>query len=190
MKVLHVLNGLNVGGAEAFLMNLRKAMQDDDVQMDFLLRSRTNEAATIRFFEERGSEIFYMPSFPRDVVANYVQTKRFFKEHKNTYDVVHVHANSLFYYLPIRLARHLCKNTRVVVHSHNAAASAPLAARVHSWNRMRLRKQYVMRVACSKVAGDWMFGKEVAYRVVNNAIDLARYNTGGGTSEIMLPGNG
>ena len=40
IRVLHVLNNLGSGGAEAFLMNIYRNIDRSKVQFDFLIRSQ------------------------------------------------------------------------------------------------------------------------------------------------------
>lgn len=175
MKVLQVLNGLNVGGAEAFLKNLRLCFHDDDnIQMDFLLRTDMNTPETLDFFRKTGSEFFIMPTFPPHYWKNRVETIRFIKNHFERYDVIHVHGNSLFYFVPIAAALKYAKETKIVVHSHSTSSCSKLGAVVHRLNKMRLMRRDCVRLACSKQAGQWMFGK-APFVVVNNAINLTRF---------------
>ncbi len=177
MKVLHILNGLNVGGAESFLKSLRACMQGDDVQMDFLLRTTSNDLGTLNYFKQSGSQIFITPSYPRHYLANHRETKKFFIENAKNYDVIHIHANSLFYFFPIAIAEKYAKSTaKIIVHSHSTSTAFFLVKYiVHGINKKRLaKKKNYIRLACGKDAGKWMFGKD-AFTVVRNAIDTKKF---------------
>ena len=39
MRVLHVLGGLNRGGAETFVLNLYRAIDRDKIQFDFIIHT-------------------------------------------------------------------------------------------------------------------------------------------------------
>lgn len=175
MRVLHILNGLNNGGVESFLLNLSEALEQSDIKMDFLLRSDKNDIEKIRYFEDKDSNIFYLPPFPRSIVKNYLELKKFLKEKENCYDIIHIHANSLVYFSPIRLSCQLCSKSKVIIHSHNTKGFSLMSTVMNKINRHRLTKLPVTRLACSEKAGQWMFEKE--FEVLPNSIDVNSYRT-------------
>ncbi len=177
MKVLHILHGLNVGGAEAFLKNLSKSFANDDIQMDFLLRSSQNDSETVAFFEKQGADIYIVSAFPRHFIKNRYETISFLKEYGSRYDVIHIHANSLFYYLPVAVCLNKLKNKKIIVHCHSTAGANKLVHIIHFFNKIRLALNHnVTRLACGVDAGYFMFGGS-DYSVVPNAIDLKSFMT-------------
>lgn len=99
MKILYILHGLNVGGAEVFLRNLSTCFLGKNVQMDFLLRySSNNSSALSSFFEKFGSAINIVPSFSLHFVKNSSKIIRYINKNIWKYDVIHIHTNSHFYY--------------------------------------------------------------------------------------------
>ena len=54
--------------------------------------------------KQLGGKIYVTAPFPKNVIKNWTETKYFFKTHRD-YDIVHVHANSLLYLLPLKLAK-------------------------------------------------------------------------------------
>lgn len=173
MRVLHVLNGLNTGGAESFLMNLSKSMTGEDVTMDFLLRSESNDAEKIAYFQNQGGDVYNLPAFPRHMLKNYQALKSFIKKNICRYDIVHIHANSLVYFSPIRLAYRFDKKIKIVVHSHSTHGASRLSEILNSVNGRRLRRYNVASVACSENAGKWMFSSD--FEVIPNSIDVDAY---------------
>ena len=165
IRVLHVIAGMGSGGAEAFLMNMFRHIDRSKVQFDFLLRSEDN------FYKdelERGeSKVYYTASFPRHILKNYIQVKKILK--KNTYDIIHVHANALFYLTAILEAKRQHVPCRIM-HSHNTSSYYPSFQFVHNYFKKRIHALATHCFACSKEAGEWMFGDR--YEVVHNAIEL------------------
>ena len=102
-RVLHILNGLGSGGAEAFIMNVYRNIDRKKVQFDFLLRTSNNSPILIKEAERMGANIYILSPFPKHVFKNYVEVKNFFKNHK--YEIIHVHANALIYITPFIVAR-------------------------------------------------------------------------------------
>ncbi len=91
------------------------------------------------------------------------------------YDVIHIHKNSLANPIPILVAR-LCSDSPVILHSHNTKPSTgqKLAMILHYINKLLLSRLSVKKIACSKIAGQWLFlGSN--FSVLHNAIDVDRF---------------
>ncbi|SDQ14109.1 glycosyltransferase family 1 protein [Carnobacterium viridans] len=170
IRVLHVIDGMGSGGAEAFIMNLYRNIDRTKVQFDFLLRNAEN----MHFdeIESLGGHIFMTASFPRHAWQNYKDTKAFFTEH-NGYDIIHVHGNALLYMSGLLLAKKTGVPCRIM-HSHNTQARKPIFRLIHEGNKLFINTLATNQMACSTVAGKWMFyGKDC--KVVNNGIDVKEY---------------
>jgi glycosyltransferase involved in cell wall biosynthesis len=65
---------------------------------------------------------------------------------------------------------------KVIIHSHSSLNSSGgvIAKFVHKINKSLFLKEKFVRLACSDLAGHWMFGNNT-YVVVNNAVDLSRF---------------
>ena len=173
IKVLHIFAGLKYGGVESFVMNMHKALADDNVKFDFLLRENDNDPKKIKYFKKHGSKIYITSPWPRELLNNYIQTRKFFSKHGNEYDYIHIHANSLLYVLPIILARK-CRG-KVIVHSHSMNSKKKWMQWIHYVNRFVLSYDNLIRLACSDAAGTWMFGS--GYRIIPNGLDVKKYKT-------------
>ncbi len=174
IKVLHVFAALNTGGVESFVMNLQKALSRDDIRFDFLLRSRRNDTEKIKYFKKNGSRIYITADWPRHIMLNSIQMKKFFLEHGQEYDFIHIHANALIYMLPVLLA-HRYSAAGIILHSHNTRTKEAWMQYVHYLNRMKTGRYEIIRLACSKEAGRWMFAN--GFRVIPNGIDADRFQT-------------
>lgn len=90
-------------------------------------------------------------------------------------DIVHIHCNNGVGLLCAEAARRAGRVARVV-HSHNSSLGSD-----ELWKRagdavlkLMCSDAPTVRVACSKVAGDWLFGSR-PYAVIRNGIDLERF---------------
>ena len=79
IRVLHVLNNLGSGGAEAFLMNIYRNIDRSKVQFDFLIRSRENNQLKPEI-EAMGGKVYIMPPFPQKLFANYKSVDKFLRD--------------------------------------------------------------------------------------------------------------
>lgn len=166
--ILHVLGGFNYGGAETFVINLYRNIDREKIQFDVLIRDSFNPQ--IEEFEKLGGKVYKIAQFPKQIIKNIVQCKRFFKEKACKYDAIHIHANALIYIFPILYARkYNCKN--IILHSHNTKSKS--VSFLHEINRIWLKKVDIC-LACGIDAGKWMFG-ERPFQVINNGIDAERY---------------
>ena len=169
IRVLHIIAGLNNGGAEAYIMNMYRNIDRTKVQFDFLLRSKNG------IYEEEvkelGGRIFYTAEYPRHFLKNKREVKNFFKDHKE-YDIIHVHANALIYMTAIKLAKKNNIKCRVM-HSHNVNAKNKIFSIIHYINKLRIKKYTTDCFACSTEAGEWMFGNEFILK--RNAVDLNKF---------------
>ena len=170
IRVLHVIDGMGSGGAEAFIMNFYRNIDRTKVQFDFLLRNKEN-----MYFDEiqaLGGRIFMTAAFPRHAWQNYKDTEAFFVKHKE-YAIIHVHANALIYISALFLAKRTGIPCRVM-HSHNTQARKPLYRLIHEWHKLFIDSLASTHLACSEAAGEWMF-KGHNYKVINNGIDVKEY---------------
>lgn len=156
IRVLHILDGLNRGGAESFILNTYRFMDREQVQFDFLLRNHegnvyADEVSTL------GGRIYYLPPFPKRLFANLQALRAFLKKH-NEYTVIHLHANSLIYVFPLLLAKRYGVPCRIL-HAHNAKTSNPVARVVHYLFRVWVPRAATHYFACSTTAARWMLNK-------------------------------
>lgn len=173
IRILHVLAGLKTGGVESFVINLRKALPTEEYSFDFLLREeKGKDPDKFKFFEDKGSKIFTVSNFPDRVLANYRETKKFFRDKGSRYQIIHIHANSLVYILPIIFAGKYTE-AKVIVHSHNTMTKSKWMRWIHNFNKRYIERFKVIKLACSNEAGKWMFSS--GFKVVPNSIDVSAF---------------
>ena len=175
IRILHVLGGLERGGAETMVMNLYRAIDRTQVQFDFIIHTTKHQA----YYDEiiaLGGKIYSFPAFDG---LNYFKMKKlwklFFKEHPE-YRILHSHVRSYAsLYLPIAKKAGL----RTIIHSHNTSSGKGLKALAKFLLQRRLRKCADFYFACSNAAGEWLFGKKITtmpnYILLKNAIDVEKY---------------
>lgn len=176
VRVLQVLGGTSLGGAESRVMDLYRNIDRTRVQFDFAVHT-----ARKGFFDDEiralGGEIY---SFPRFRGYNWIAYRkawrRFFEEHPE-YVCVHGHMTST-------ASLYLAEAGRAGIGCTAAhARSAGTDSGIKGWMTRVLRKNLAGRaevcLACSELAGRAVFG-EKAWRdglvhVVPNAIEVAKY---------------
>lgn len=168
LKVLHVISGMGNGGAETFLMNMYRNMDHEKIQFDFLLSSDENVFKDE--LAQYGSEIFRVTKYTHNPVKNAMELSRFFKTH--SYEIVHVHANSLMTIAPLFFAKKAHVPCRIM-HSHSTRVIHKLFYPVHWFHKRFINQLATAKFACSSDAGKWMFPGE--YLLVKNTIHTSKY---------------
>ena len=188
IRVLHVLGGVGLGGAESRIMDLYRQMNRDEIQFDFLVHDSMvkgfREDAPERkpqFYDEEirrlGGHIYVLPRFK---VYNYPiyrkAIKDFFAGH-HEFRVVQGHMTSTAgIYLPIAKRRGI---PITVAHSRSAGVDKGLKGIATRFFRRNLATKADYCFACSELSGEDVFGKEAMRRgkvkIIYNAIEAARF---------------
>lgn len=175
IRILHVLGGLDRGGAETMVMNLYRAIDKTQIQFDFITHTNLRQAYTEEI-EKLGGRIYYFPKF-KGINFFLLKSvwKNFFKDHPE-YKILHSHVRSYAsLYLPI------AKNAglKTIIHSHSTSNGKGIGSVVKSIMQYPLRRQADCFFGCSKEAGSWLFGDKIVnsskYHILQNAIDTEQY---------------
>ncbi len=170
-RILHCFNGLDNGGVEAFIMSVYRNIDRTKFQFDFLIRDGKHTPYWDEI-ESMGGKIYVMPPYPQKAISNYFATKKFLKEHQE-YDNIHVHANSLFYVSVLKIATKLKFRNRIV-HSHSSFSYSWIVKKIHNHYKKDVYRFSNCQIACSKSAGEWMFGN-LAFKTIHNGISTKKY---------------
>lgn len=172
IRVLHIINGMGSGGAEALLMNWYRTIDRSLVQFDFLLRSHEN----IYDNEIRalGGRVYYTAEYPKRYFTNKKETESFFRQHMGEYEAIHVHGNALLYINVFDIAKKYGIKNRIM-HSHSIKTKNRVFKVLHNLNKKKISKKATAFLACSQEAGRWMFPEDVEFEVIPNGIDVERF---------------
>ena len=168
MKVLHSELECRFGGIESFLLNLMQARAMKDIQFYFLMKGTNSEIQ--RLFEEQGGTVLHVPNSSQEYIRFVRQLLR-----REQFDVVHIHKNSAANpLLPILVKQY--GDSKIILHSHNTQPSTRTSLKValHKINRPLLNWTADVRLACSELAGKWMFGKR-NFEIIRNGIYPERF---------------
>ena len=171
IRVLHVGLDTQLGGIETYLMKISSHIDLNTFQFDFLAYDNQRPC----FYEELTKlwcNFYYVTSRRNSFIQNKKDLENLFKsEH---FDIVHCHLNSLTYIAPVLEA--LKAEVKVIVHSRNAGASAGSSSKILcALNKMRFPYDKVTLAAVSDKAAIWMFGKNRDVIILNNGIDVRRF---------------
>lgn len=207
IRVLHVLGGVGLGGAESRIMDLYRQMDREEIQFDFLVHSpavkrgfcvlqpdgcclsQTGEndecVRKPQFYDKEilsmGGHIYVLPKFKAYNYGSYRKAVReFFKQH-HEFQVVQGHMTSTAsIYLPA------AKRSGIPItaaHARNAGVVKGPKGIATRFFRSGLADKADVLFACSKLAGEDVFGKKAVeegrVKIIHNAIDVKRFTYDG-----------
>lgn len=158
IRVLHVLGGLERGGAETMVMNLYRKIDKSEIQFDFIVHTETKDA----YYEEiisLGGKIYHCPKYKgKNHFAYKKWWKTFFQSHPE-YRIVHGHVRSTAS-IYLKIAR--SEGLYAIAHSHSTSSGTGLSAFIKNCFQYRIRYNADFYMGCSYEANCWLFGKKVA----------------------------
>ncbi|RKM61919.1 glycosyltransferase family 1 protein [Butyrivibrio sp. CB08] len=176
IRVLQVLQNLNMGGAESYVMNIYREIDRSLVQFDFAVQHKGG------FFEEEikrlGGNIYYLPHFK--IYNGMIFEKRLIsllKDHPEI-SIVHSHNNNIGAFAVRAAVKANVQKT--VAHSHTNKKSISnwkdvIYCMINPYSRYLFEKYSKIRLACSYAAGKWQYGNKTNFSVINNAIDISKF---------------
>jgi len=168
--VLHILGGLDRGGAETRTMDIYRSIDKTKVQFDFIVQT-DNECAYDNEVKSLGGIIYKgMPRFKIYNSISYFKAWDMFFQ-KNGYSIIHIHITNS----AVPILKAAIKNN--IKHRISHSRFANETDFVKKWliraNKKAIRKYSTQRLAVSNLAGKTVFGKD--YMVINNAINAKKF---------------
>lgn len=170
MRVLHIGLSKNPGGIETFVMNYFRKLVQCGIIFDFI-DIYGDGLAFQDEIKQLGGHIYTVANYKRHPIKAKKQIMQIL--HNDCYRCVHINSLSAANLLCIKAA--LQSGIKPIVHSHNTATEGMLRKFLHSINVKKLRKMNVVRLACGKSAGVWLWGKD-DFTIIPNAIDVERFS--------------
>lgn len=176
MQILQVVKTMNVGGLENFVKNMLQYMSEKCDCGCLICDENTSD------YEENllknGVKVYHIQEPDRTKVKFYENLRSFFEKHRE-YDIVHCHmagSNGIV----AKAAKDAGMN-KVVCHSHGVALQQDeaLLMKLYMHGMRKLMQRYADAfIACSKAAGEYLYGQETFGKVgevVPNGIEINRY---------------
>lgn len=174
IRVAQVVGKMVGGGVEAVVMNYYRHIDRSKVQFDFLVDSDSTLVPREEI-ESLGGRVFEIPPYQHVVEYQRVLIKLFKQE---GWKIVHSHINALSVF-PLRAAKKVGVPIRIA-HSHSTSGKGEHAKNaLKAVLKTQANRYPTTRVACSKFAGDWLFGEGTECSIVRNSIDLNSFSPDG-----------
>lgn len=169
MKRILIINTVpfGMGGMSSVIVNYIRNMNKSDLEITMIVNSRIEK--TYRdILEENGISLIVLKR-NYNLIKYIYQLYNIMKKEK--FDVVHIHGNSstmVFELLPAYLIR----IPKRIAHCHNVSCEHII---LNKLLKPIFKRTYNIAFACSKQAGEWLFGNEENIVILNNAINLEKY---------------
>ena len=175
VKVLQIMGIVESGGVEAVIMNYYLHIDRSKVQFDFVMHQGSNPNY-IAEVESLGAKVHEVTPYTKNIIKFTYEIYKIIKE--GNYKIVHSNMNSLSGF-PL-LAAYLAGAKVRILHNHTADTKEEGLRTVIKRVLRPFAKAFANRYwACSKLAGEWMYGKDAVMNnrvtVINNAIDLDKF---------------
>ncbi len=176
IRVAQIMGKMINGGVEAVVMNYYRHIDRTKVQFDFIVDDDSSHTQFLQEEIERlGGRVYMVPPYQK--LNRYIPALvELFRV--NGYPIVHSHINTLSIF-PLYAAKKAGVQVRIA-HSHSTAAHGEWKKNFFKYILRPFAKVYATNyAACSKLAGEWLFGKKAMasgqVTIFNNAIDLEKY---------------
>lgn len=167
IRVLHIVGSMHSGGMENFIMNLYRNVDRDKVQFDFITH-KESDPAYVEEIVKLGGRIYQLPRLTRNPIKNLRRIEEIVRE--NSYKVVFRHTPNALVAPQLRAAGK--GGAYAVCHSHNTDDPKRF---LHMLGKLFLRSDKIGKFACSKAAGEWMYGSK-EFEIINNAVDIDKFS--------------
>ena len=156
------------GGIIQVILNYKNQLDKVKIDFDYAINIEEDEKL-IEDLTANGGKWIQIPHKKRQYL-NYLKAIWKLCE-QGKYDAIHIHGNSATMLPEVWIAKR-CGITKRIVHCHNSQGGHPI---VNKLLVMYFRTLYTDALACSKRAGNWLFG-EKKFTIIHNAIDLNRFS--------------
>lgn len=179
-----VTGGAQVGkaGVATIVYKWGQNFDGSVVTYDYLMQSGLPEAKYQEAIKQKGG-IMYTPDKP----LNYIKTIRWVEEtiRKHQYKVIHINTDSAYIAAAYIFAAKRAGIEKIYVHSHCTQIDARLKVvrtikiGLHIMFRPYVCQNTELFLACSELAGIWMFGKKNTasrkYKTIYNGVESSTY---------------
>lgn len=178
IKVLHFVSTPSIGsGVMSVIMNYYRHMDRSKIQFDFLCFIPCEDSYE-KEINELGGQVFFVRK-PGSSIFSLYELNRFFVRHKNEYCSLHNHEVYLSFLLKPFSKKY--KIPTFIVHCHATNYSDKKLSSVRNAILcIPIRFLNCKRLACSKAAGIFLYGKKLVKQgkvmIIPNAIDPIKYD--------------
>lgn len=169
-RVLYVNGGvMSRGGIESYMMNYYRNIDRTKIQIDFIVHGFEKGIYDDEIIS-LGGKIYNIPIKSKNYRGNIKALKKIFQE--GQYKIIHAHMDAMSMVV-LKLAKKYSIPIRIA-HSHNTQhlTNSKIKFFLNEYARKNINKYTTHRFACSKEAGEWLFGEKDKFEIIKNAVDI------------------
>lgn len=174
MKILvgYLIDG-KFNGIDRYLMTMLNYLQDINIQMDFISYHYNSELE--QNLRKYNSRLFVVHNL-KHPLKQYKEMRQILKDEQ--YDTCYFNISEAFNCVGI-YSSYKANVSKVIVHSHSSQSGGTngivrnIRTCIHNLFKNKLSKWSTDRLACSEVAGEWMFNQD--FKTIYNAVDYPRF---------------
>lgn len=175
IRVLQVLGIVAGGGVESVIMNYYEHIDQSKVQFDFIVHD-DNKIDITEKVEKLGGRVYKVTPYYKNPVAFVWDIYKIIKRHH--YRIVHSNMNTLSVF-PLFAAWIAGVPVRIL-HNHSTTSKLEIKRNILKLILRPLARLFANRYfACSRLAANWMYGKNMVNKgkvvIIHNAIDLDKF---------------
>ena len=167
IRIAQMMTDLNYGGVEMVIMNYYRHIDRTKFQFDFYAL----EGSTVpqrEEIEELGGRVYIVPKY-----THLFSYEKVLKNRLKRYKIVHSNMNTLSVFslyaakkagVPIRIS-----------HNHSTAGKGEKKNIIKYMLRPFSKLFPTELCACARSSGEWVYGKNSHFKVINNAIDVEKF---------------
>lgn len=170
IRVAHIMGKMNGGGVESVVMNYYRHIDRERVQFDFLVDSDSTHVPEGEILS-LGGRVFKIPPYQHPMQYRRALLQ-LFRQHD--WKIVHSNINALSVF-PLSVAKKAEIPVRIA-HSHSTMGKGEYLKNSIKLVLRPFSNIYpTERFACSKYAGEWLFGDNANFTIIPNAIPLDQF---------------
>lgn len=182
VKVLYFVDRMLRGGIQSLVIDWVSRFDKEKIHVDFLLLDDGIEYELEQTLRDIGCEVYKLKGVwirkPKDFFDYRKALDNFFLNHHD-YKVVHMHSSSKNYSV-LEFAKKYGVSIRIA-HSHNIDFQTKNKIKKYIGDIFKIPLKYYSTdyFACSKLAGEWLFGDKIVnsnkFKIIHNAIDYDKF---------------
>ena len=176
-NILHVIGYIGRGGDTSVVLEVMKSMDKEKYHFDFITHEGSTDMRVVQALRDQGSTVYMLKGDVRKLglTRYYKEIRRVIRNAPVRYDAIHTHT-SMQSGVALAAAKREGIQQRIC-HSHvssiqREASKIKKIVAVPVF-RFLISRFATVKVGCSKMAGDFLFGHD--YRVVYNGVDIQKY---------------
>lgn len=167
------------GGRSVIAYNLALNMNPKLIQNDFLALKAPQESKYIDKINNQGKVIFIPPNEDRNpIIKEYNKDFKIYQSIKeNNYDIVHIHADNAYEAFKSAFIAKVGQTASVYIHAHSVGDSnySKFKKTIIKISRIFLPLVSDKSLACTKEAGEYMFGKNKKFNIIKDGIVIDKF---------------